>query len=513
MSRRAAGAAAGDKCVAQNPLPIWIFFIGLLVMLRRDRRWLARWPQLGLGVFAGLLAGYAVWRWVARPGPLNEEDGVALRGVLALCSGFAVPLVWVWSRALVTHDLTRLWRHLRGTVLWTTVCVLVSILAAGIYFWFGTRLAACGVFHGIDTLFGADPATYQDVLATKIGAHKHPLLASVWHVCFHVAALFVSAERAPLAISSAAGGISVGLAAAYFRRVTGSAGLGCLAALALGATAAHLVFGALPESYAVSTATLVLLNVVVACAAVPPVRFRHQVLATVVAAGATSTNVGAALACFAARHPGQRRPRSLLRWLACSVVLGGVLVTAQNALLPQAAVAFQPGWFVHDVGFTAAGPSAEQRASNLVGGLLVQNIVGAPPAIVDTNAGPVLQPGPYAGGMARLTIIVWGVVLLAGAYGLIRARPWHRPTFLAALGSLACAAVLHTFYGNDNLFLYSCSFTFYVLALLAHALPARRPKTALIVVSSVLVLLIINNALFAAEILVSLARLGPAAVH
>ena len=138
----------------------------------------------GLTASSLLLAAYMGWRIRLHPGPLTERDALVLHPILVLAGGFALPLLIAWGHALIVRDAPRLARWLRREAGWVLTCGLLAILGTGVYGTFGTRLAARGAFERYDTLFCSD--------------------------------------RAPLAVSSAAGGVCLALAAAYFRHVTGS---------------------------------------------------------------------------------------------------------------------------------------------------------------------------------------------------------------------------------------------------------------------------------------------------
>jgi hypothetical protein len=82
----------------------------------------------------------------------------------------------------------------------------------------------------------------------------------------------------------------------------------------------------------------------------------------------------------------------------------------------------------------------------------------------------------------------------------MRWRTWRSRTFLAALLCLGITAGAYSWYGYDSFFLYSCCLTFYVLALLAHALAGRRSAAALLVLGAVWAFLAVNNARFCVRV-------------
>lgn len=497
-----------------NPLPIWLFFAVLAYLARRDRRWLARWPLTGLVGLGFALILYVAWRLTLRPGPPTEDDAAFLQAALVFSGGFALPLVMAWGRALVMRDMPRAARWLRREADWILTCGVLAVVSAGVYFAFGTQLAARGVFAHYDTLFWSDPIRISRILSNAALAgehftHKHPLFPLIGHGLFCLAHLFVGPDRAPLAVSSAAGGACLALAAAYFRHITGSRSQAVLAALVLGSTTAHLVFAATPETYTLSAAALILVHWLLARRSTLALRFRHQVVAAVLAVGMTLTNLVPAIVCFAGRHPAHRRGRALLRWLAATVLLGGLGVAVQSALLPESMPGKAPPTYLTEQNYFTTTSSAWAVLRNLGRGLLLENIVGAAPRVLHVEDKAVLCPGPYGTWPARLTLALWILIGIAALLTLPRVPAEHRPTLWAAVLCLAATAAIHSVYGDDYLFLYSCTYTFYVLSVVAHALPHWKRPWATAALGLLLVALAIQNSLFAADILKTLDRLAP----
>jgi hypothetical protein len=490
------------------PPAVWIATFLLTLLVRRDRRVWMRLPVVGVVAAGVVLAAYAAWRRFIAPGPLTFRDAAFLHLVVTLASAGLVLRLVAWLRALCGQDQLRLrqaWRARRG---WLLVCLALGLLSGSAYFLVGRQFATRGAFDEYDTLYRADPGRYQHIIAGTASdneqtTHKHPLFPLLSRTLALGLTPLVGCANAPLAVSSLGGGLCTLLAALYFRRITGSRLLGALLALALAATAAHVVFCAQPETYALCGAALVLLHGVLACGTTRALRLRHEVLVAVCAAGVTITNVVPALICYLARHPARRRWRSVGRWFVLTALAGGAALSMQNVLLPMAALGRAPGEYHSEADYF--GPAAPGVVvTRLARGLLLENMIGTAPLVTPSPRGLVLSPGPYTRGPARVAAGIW-LALLAGAAGtLLRARAWRQPTLSAALACLGAVAVLHSFYGNDTLFLYSCTYTFYVLAIAAHALP-HMPRRVAVVACVVLVLVLaLNDILFVRQILLQL---------
>jgi hypothetical protein len=501
--------------VLRNALSLWLFFIGLTYVARRDRRLLARCPQIGLVTVGLVIAVYLVWRLSLHPGPPTERDALFLHTALLLGSGFAVPQLVAWGHALAVQDLPRIGRWLQRETRWVLVCGLLAVVGTGVYFAFGTRLAARGVFERYDTLFGSDPVRYARILSAtardfEYVTHKHPLFPLVGRSLDRILAPLVGETRAPLAVSSAAGGLCLALAAAYFRRITGSRLQGVLAALLLGSTAAHVVFAALPETYTLSAASLILLHLLLAQRRALALRLRHQALAAVFSVGVTATNVVPALVCFAGRNPSCRRARAVFRWFLASTLIGILAIAAQSALWPAALPGRAPDSFASDVQSLNTAASAGTVLRNLGRGLFLENIVGTTPRVVGAGANARLCPGLYVAWPARLTAALWIGVAFVALLTLRRVPAERRPTLWAAVLCLITAAAIHTFYGSEHMFLYSCTYTFYVLAVVAHALKQWKRPWANALLTLLVGAVAVQNARFAGDILGAVAQVVPA---
>ncbi len=490
-------------------LGIWALFVMFIVLARRDRRLLYHLPVIGVSLVAALSTARLVSAGIRGPATA-DFDSTFFHLMLAIAASAAIPALCSWAKAGLVRDLPRLARALRGKARWVAACLVLALAGAAAYYVYGLALARHGAFAQYDLLFDADPVRYIRLLEGTASPYeqivqKHPLFALLERTAFFITTPIVGTENAPILVSASAGGLCLALAAEYFRLITRSRSLAFVLAALLGATSGHLVFAATPETYAFSGAALVLLHLLVARGPRRGVRFRHEVLAGVVATGVTTTHAVIAGVCFVATHGGALGRRRLLRWLACLPTVLAVPLVLQSVLLPSAAVReMHVAMSQDDVRFLGPGPFAApgRTLGNVARGVLAESVVGFTPVVrMNDRRRPVLGAGPYTGVLARLGVFIWAAGLLGAAAVVFARRSLRRPTFWAALACLCGTGVLHLFYGNDCVFLYSCTFTFYLFAIVAHAaagVPRRWLTPAVIAFG---LLLIVNNIIFGARVL------------
>ena len=198
----------------------------------------------------------------------------------------------------------------------------------------------------------------------------------------------------------------------------------------------------------------------------------------------------------------------ILRWLAASVLIGSAGVAVQSTLLPESTPGKAPSTNLTERDYFTTAHSAWRVLGNLGRGLFLENVVGTTPRVVGVADKAVLYTGSYDTWPARLTVGLWGLVGIAALLTLRRVPAERRPTLWAAVVCLVAAAVIHSIYGNDYLFLYSCTYTFYVLSIVAHALPHWRRPWATGALGLLLVALALHNALFAGSIVKTLDQLA-----
>jgi hypothetical protein len=473
---------------------LWVLFALATLLARRDRRLLYRLPLAG-GV-ATLLAGagtLAAWS-------LGMPDSRWPHLVLVVAGGLAMPLLTCWLRAYLRQDLPRCASCLRAVPAWPALCLALATLATTTYLILGRAVVARWGFCDDVTLFESDGPLYVRLMSGDVvGEHaitlKHPLFI-LFTRSLYLAAQPLSGMHTPVLLNALAGGAALALAAAYFHAVTGSRALALLLAVTLGISTAHLVFAALPETYAFSAAGLILLHLLLAVRPRHHVRLRHEVPAAALAIGITLTHAVTAAVCFFAARAWRSGWRASPRWAAGVLALLAVGLVVQTALVPASAVANAAGAVRaqqrHMTGELT--PPITRAAYNVARGMLAENVV-APGLVVraDTDGHLGLHLGRYDSALGRVCLVFWWLLLAVAAALLCCRRTTRRPTLWAALVCLAGSAILHRFYGNAHVFLFSGTFTFYLFAVLAHALRVLDRRGACVLVAVLLVPLAVNN--------------------
>jgi len=495
-----------------EPLSIWVLFIAFTLLARRDRRLLYWLPVAGAMVLVVLSGTYVLW-CLARGTAASRLNTTFVHWVATFAGGLAIPALWSWLRTGVARDLPRLAGRCRAERGWIAACLTLAVVACVGYYVCGRLLAEHGAFAEYDTLFESDANRYALIVEGVARDHqhvvlKHPLFALLGRLLHALVVPVTGSRSAPSAVSALAGGLCLALAAQYFRLICGSRLLALILAATLGITSAHLVFAAAPETYSLAAATLVLLHLLLAGRRRFRLRLRHEVFAGVLAVGITVASAYAAVVCFFVARAGRHRARAFVRWLIHLAGVVGLLLVVQSVLLPPAALRTGDlGMYRDEQRFVARGPGARLWTItwNLARGLFAENVVG-PSVRWTRNADGhlTLRMGPYDTPLSRLLVVGW-LVLFAVALGILAAkRVLRRPTLWAALICLAGSAALHSFYGNEYVFLYSCTFTFFVWALVAHALTGARNIWVLVGIMAFTVLLLVNNIAFFGRVLEAL---------
>lgn len=491
---------------ATTLLGVWAVAGVLGWLARRDRRLIFRLPRVGAWVGMAIAALFSASR--IRAGPTGASPTAAIL-MFGACALFSVPLLLFWAQAYARQDVPRIGRTLRRQPGWALTCLALATIFAGAYFTFGRALVERWHYRDELTLFEADGPLYVRLMRGAAPAEallqlKHPLYLPASRGLYRAATLFLSPEDAPVLINALFGGAALGLAAAYFRAVTGSRLLAVLLAGVLGSTAAHLVFGAMPETYAMSAAGLILLHWLLARRPQGRVRLRHEVPAAVLATGATITHFFTALFCLLCGT--RRRMRRFNRWgpawlgtLALPLALG-------LALLPPEAWPTSGGPpLITRLRLTGPLPAA---VWNVGRGMLAENVVGPSVAVGTDSDGHVgLRLGAYESRLAKASLAAWWLVLVIAITAIAADARARRPTLWAALACLGFSAVLHVFYGNAYVFLFSCTFTFYVIAIVAHGLAVVPRWAGIALIGGIGVLVAANNLVFCRGILERIAGL------
>lgn len=350
----------------------------------------------------------------------------------------------------------------------------------------GRALSATGVFKHDDAIFQSD--TWRSTCdATEPAADHyrtkvHPLFVLFFNPLGNpLRKATGSSLLVAVALVASAGALCVVIAHAVFTVL----GLSRVAAVALscllGLSTSHLVFGSIPDTFIVTA-----LSFTVCCwlALRRPGARLPAVPAGVFSMGIATTNLVPSMLLFAA---GARQAGGFLSMLrkSAALLLAVLAVTAglsllQKRLYPSANLFFVPDSFREDTHYTFVPHTraeAADRGSALLRHLTVFSLIAAEPRMWTPQGSEVpwvsfqeqtLADLPGAGRLALgFLLAVYGVAI----YGIFRRRLLREPVFQGLLLGIAFLALLHYFYGDD-LFLYSCSWVFLVLAAVAWGLQA-----------------------------------------
>jgi hypothetical protein len=400
--------------------------------------------------------------------------------------------------------------------------LVTLLLFAGsltLYLGIGLTLAPGRLFERADLAMGADvPRVIADLTRFDANHYRtkvHPLFVILLNPLGTALKALLGAPRpAALLLNSAAGALGVALFHLLLRQLGVAAGRAILWTALFALSSSQLFFGSIPETYAFSGASLLLLFVLFAHGAASGWSF---VAAGVVSFGMTVSNLAVAVwlrACAADQRRGiwPAVPR-LVGYIAAVAGLTAALGMLQALWYPRAKLFFGPAALQEETqyAFLPGTPAAfGQRVADLAASSLLFNL--AAPNLTIAKAGQrrpataFVRPGAGAlrpVGLAHVAL--WAAVLTAATAWGARQRVDRQPAARALLGALAFQLVLHFFYG-ESLFLYSCHFTFAVIALIALAAEqglAARPlfsRGAGLVLAGLVALQAADNALFLQEL-------------
>jgi hypothetical protein len=387
------------------------------------------------------------------------------------------------------------------------------------------HMRAPRVFHYTDQVFDADIPTRIMDLARFGGPHRtrlHPLfvlllnpIGQALRAGLRGAGLDHSGRLTALLMCALAGALGV----VFFRVLLGRMGLAprlpWLGSILFGLSSSQLFFGCMPESFVFSGLSLVILF---ALSAGPRPRPGVLFLAGVGSFAMAVTNLGAALLARASSLDWARPRPSLRRILIFGlgiVLLTALLSLAQVWIYPGSSPFFMPTTLHRDDLLSFVWPAClsdlSTRAPEVIGHLFFANLV-APKLEVTEPGGlrtevdflPIALDSLRAGGLAHG--LLWAGILGGGL--VLGSRRGFRPAdpVSGLLIWVALHTALHSVFGT-SLFLYSCQWTFAVVALGVWSLDrlaAERPAWGRVLLAVLFVLIGIQavcNTAFLLEIL------------
>jgi len=340
------------------------------------------------------------------------------------------------------------------------------------------------LFARLDLAFDADVPSRIIDLTRAGGAHYRTQLHPLFVLLLNPIGLLLrallrglgtesSGRLAAIAMCALAGGAGVGL----FARLVGGWLASRAAALAwtlvFALSASQIVFASLPETFVFSGTTLLAAALVVGH---PRGGFAGRLALSVASFGMAVSNLAAVglLRLEAAWNDGPRRAFREAAVLVVATVAATVpLAALQLALYPRTVPFYEVGGVARDdhLSFyrSASAGAAATRLVEVTAHLAFFNL--AAPRLYVHGAGsewPTVDFAAAEAGALRTAglghAVVWAVVLVLAAATILGSRASLPPPARALLAWLGLHAVLHSVFGL-SLFLYSCQWTFAVVAL------------------------------------------------
>lgn len=386
----------------------------------------------------------------------------------------------------------------------------------------GRSLGKTGVFAHDDALFQSDTSRATRDLTEPGADHYrtkvHPLFVILLNPLGTLLWKITGSQiRAAALLVAAAGALCVVMAHTFFRAIGHGTAAALALAVLLGVSASHLVFASIPDTFIFTALGLIL------CAGLAlrrPGSLAAGVPAGVFAMGMATTNLAPAALLFlgGARREGFWKGVRRTAALALLVLaVAAALSLLQKKVYPSSNLFFARESIQEDQGYLFLPRVAKRaivRGQVLLRHLAVFDVVAPEPLARTPEGSPVPWVtfhkatlgdfGSWGRAALALLLAAWALA----AFGTVRARIYREPLFQSLLLGIAFLALLHYFYGDD-LFLYSCSWAFLVLAVLAWGLRGARdagPRWAW-TVNGLLVLLAVLTAANNLAVLRSIAGL------
>jgi hypothetical protein len=402
-----------------------------------------------------------------------------------------------------------------------TGMVALSFFAASfaVYLAVGQALAPSRMFGRADLALGTDvPRVIADLTRFEANHYRtkvHPLFVILLNPPGLLLKELLGAPRpAALLLNAAFGALGVALFHALLRSSGVAQTRAALWTALFGLSSSQLFFGSVPETYVFSGASLLLLFLLFVRGRAKGAAF---LAAGVFSFGMTLTNLAVVLwlrarAADWSRGPWPLVPR-LLGFTTALVGLTAALAMLQASWYPRARLFFGPSALREEAQYAflpGSAPALAQRLASLGANALLFNL--AAPRLVVLKGGqryPVTAFAPPALDALRplgaAHAALWGAALVTAASWAARQRLHRQLAAQALLGCLGFHLVLHFFYGETP-FLYSCQFTFALIALAALAAEPRlaaEPEAAgkaAALLGVLLALQMANNASFLFEL-------------
>jgi len=425
-------------------------------------------------------------------------------------------LAGTWGTGALLYFESRWESKLRQTKFFNFVSEnLPGIYAGGMFFLINLVIARAlnhPALTANSVLFESDAGPWLFILGSPtedvINRSVHPLVLITLRPLVRFVALFTTEQwqLAPLLVVAAMSGLCVLMAWRFVERAASQRTHAFIFAIMLGATAAHLVFGSLTDTYIFGVTSLIFFLLLIQA---KETRFTILIPAGLLVFGITVTNIIQSLIGLLCNQFGFKR---LMRYGLTLAAAAIALTVFTSVLYPnRQTFFFVPGDIAFETNFVKPvneSPVAHltQKAQIVSRTLLLYGVIAPKPLEIVANKPPRptidlktydIRKNLLASykGWGNLPLALW-LILLAGAFFAF-AKGWRSsprlPLMLGLLGSLAFNFLLHMNYGTE-LFLYSSFWTYALILFTALALAEFSGKAWLQSALAVfLLILMVNN--------------------
>lgn len=313
----------------------------------------------------------------------------------------------------------------------------------------------------------------------------------------------------PMISISIMSGLTVLMAWVFLKRAVKNDTYAFIFTILLGATASHLLFGAITETYIFGMASLMFFLLLIQA---DEKRFSILVPAGLLVFGVTITNIGQSVIGLFFKKFGFGR---LIKYCVAVLSMGIVLTAFVSMVYPNNQTFF---YVPHDILFESrfSQPIYESptdqliKRAKVVGRTIFLYGTLAPTPIEDYTGKQTNQPVikfktynfkddivAWYNGLANIPLTIWILLLAASAIFFIKnIHNQDTGLLLSLLGGIAFNYFLHMNYG-DEIFLYSTYFTFLVVFFVATSLKDLSKKTWVNIALTIFLLMVMaNNAKF-----------------
>ncbi|HYW19709.1 MAG TPA: hypothetical protein VE956_10415 [Nodularia sp. (in: cyanobacteria)] len=274
--------------------------------------------------------------------------------------------------------------------------------------------------------------------------------------------------------------LAVFLAFIFFRLVLGKFIDATLLTLVFGFSMSQLVFGAIPETYAFAAASIIATHILFfICLRDKKLYTEYWVLTGLFTFGITITNFAQSIICFSIVVILLRRKDRLAivaEYIGVVVLICFLLSLIQYKIFNTAALFFVPSTVVTELKYTAIKIINQPLTTlyELGKHFFIVNFVTASPLPL---AEEILTRRPIIGFFQRplnynfaglVGIVLWLSIFISGLFKNIQMIHQNRPMFYGLFLCILFNIALHSVFGVNEMFLYTCHFTFLVLAIVTN---------------------------------------------